>query len=695
MVDAFVFLLILGGIAAIILGAAAIVFYVYEDPKIAEVEDCLPGANCGACGYAGCSACAAAIAAGEAPPNACVSGGPSVARAVAAVMGMKVEAEEPKLAFLTCKGGIRAETKYNYSGIQDCRALALLYRGDKNCEVACLGKGTCAKSCPFGAITMSENNLPVIDPGLCTGCGTCESVCPTGAIKVLRDSERLMHFNMLDDRLAPCQQTCPAEIDIPRYIDHIKHGRYEEAVLTIKERNPFPLTCGRVCPHPCEDACRRALADDPVSINQLKRFVADYEMNTGRHLPVSVAPDNGHKIAIIGGGPAGLSCAYFLRRLGYSVTIFEMQPKLGGMLYYGIPEYRLPKKILDWEIEGILDLGIEARINMKFGVDFDLESLIAVGYEAVFLAIGAWKYSSARLEKEEEIDGVEGATTFLEKQGLGVPNPVGKRVGVIGGGNTAMDCVRTSRRLGAESVYLIYRRSEKEMPANQEEIEACKDEGIEFIFLSAPHRIIEEGGKLTALEYLKMELGEPDESGRRRPVPIEGSETLIPLDNLILAIGQYSDLSFLDSNRRIKDIEKTKWNSIATDPDTNQTAIPYVFAGGDAGLDGPGIVVEAVGDARKAARGIHLFITGEEMRFPEGKLHVKGKKGHIPGTIFDSISGIEKKGRIKLSQIDPKTRIHNMEEVDLTITEEEALKEANRCMNCCLTCYDKDIKEAS
>jgi formate dehydrogenase beta subunit len=692
MVDAFVFLLILGAIAAAILGFAARVFYVYEDPKIALVEDCLPGANCGGCGFAGCSACAAGIVAGEVSPSVCVAGGPGVIAAAAEVMGLKIEAAEPKLAFLTCTGGTRAETKYNYLGTEDCRALAMLYRGDKKCEVACLGRGTCAKNCPFDAITMGENNLPIVDLDLCTGCGTCQTVCPTGTIQVQRGSEKALHFNMIDDRLAPCQQTCPAQIDIPRYIDHIKHGRYEEAVNTIKEKNPFLLTCGRVCPHPCEEVCRRALGDEPVSINQLKRFVADYEMNTGAHFPVSVAPDNGHKVAIIGGGPGGLSCAYYLRRLGYSVTLFDMQPKLGGMLYYGIPEYRLPKKILDWEIQGILDLGVDARVNKKFGVDFDLESLVAAGYEAVFMAIGSWKYSSARLDKEEEVAGVEGATVFLERQGLGVPNPVGNKVGVIGGGNTAMDCVRTSLRLGAEKVYLIYRRSEKEMPANPEEIEAAHDEGIEFVLLSAPNRIVEEDGKLTNLEYLKMELGEPDESGRRRPVPVEGSETLIPLDNLILAIGQYSDLSFLDTNRRIKDMEKTKWNSIVTDSETNQTAIPYVFGGGDAGYEGPGILVEAVGDGRKAARSIHLYISGEEMDFPDGRLKLKE---NIPGTIFESISGIEKKGRISLPQIDPKTRIHTMDEVDVTITEEDCKKEASRCMNCCLTCYDKDIKEAS
>jgi formate dehydrogenase (NADP+) beta subunit len=692
MVDAFIFLLIIGAISAAILGFATKAFYVYEDPKIALVEDCLPGANCGGCGYAGCSACAAAVVAGDASPNVCVAGGPEVTEAAAEVMGVKVEAVEPKLAFLVCSGGTRAEGKYNYLGSEDCRALAMLYHGDKDCEVSCLGKGTCARQCPFDAITIGKDNLPIVDLVRCTGCGTCQTVCPTGTILVQSGTERALHFNMNEDRLAPCQQTCPAQIDIPRYIDHAKNGRYEEAVLTIKEKNPFLLTCGRVCPHPCEEVCRRALGDDPVSINQIKRFVADYEMNTGAHLPLSVAPDNGHKVAIVGGGPGGLSCAYFLRRLGYSVTLFEMQPKLGGMLYYGIPEYRLPKAILDWEIQGILDLGVEARVNMKFGVDFDIESLVASGYESIFMGIGAWKYSPARLEKEEEVAGVEGATVYLERQGLGVPNPIGKNVGVIGGGNTAMDCVRTSLRLGAENVYLIYRRTEKEMPANPEEIEAAHDEGVQFVLLSAPNKIVEKDGKLTHLEYLKMELGEPDDSGRRRPVPIEGSETLLPLDNLILAIGQYSDLSFMETSRRSKDLEKTRWNSMVTDLDTNQTSIPYVFGGGDSGFEGPGILVEAVGEGRKAARSIHRYISGDDMAFPDGRLK---PKNNIEGTIFDDLDGIEKKGRIKLPQLDAKTRIHSVDEVDLTVTEEECKKEADRCMNCCLTCYNKDIQKAS
>ena len=213
-------------------------------------------------------------------------------------------------------------------------------------------------------------------------------------------SDRLLHFNQQDDRIAPCTQTCPAQIDIPKYIQQIREGDYEGAVNTIRERNPLLLSCGRVCPHPCEDYCRRAVEDEAVSINQLKRFVADYEMNSGKRLPVSCAPDTGKKVAIVGAGPASLSCAFFLRRLGHSVTIFEMMPKLGGMIRYGIPEYRLPKEVLQWEIDGILKLGVEAHTNVKLGQDFELGSLVAAGYDAIFMGIGAWKDYDLGVEGE-------------------------------------------------------------------------------------------------------------------------------------------------------------------------------------------------------------------------------------------------------------------------------------------------------
>jgi NADPH-dependent glutamate synthase beta subunit-like oxidoreductase/Pyruvate/2-oxoacid:ferredoxin oxidoreductase delta subunit len=688
MITALIFLGVLGIIAGAVLAIASKVFYVWEDPKVTRIRDSLAGANCGGCGFASCDDAASTIASGRAGPDTCVAGGQEVAEAVAAIIGLSVGVKEPVLAESSCVGGLRARERYRYTGVLDCRAAYQLFHGEKDCERGCLGFGTCVRSCPFDAIAMGKEGIPVFDPEKCRGCGICEKVCPKGIISVISSSTKILRFNQEEDCVAPCRQACPAQIDIPRYIEYIKDGRYEDAIKTLKERNPFILSCGRVCPHPCEEICRRSIEDEPLAINQLKRFVADYEMNTGRHVPVTVAPDTGHKIAVIGGGPAGLSCAYFLRRLGHSVTVFEKNPKLGGMLYYGIPEYRLPKEILDWEIQGILDLGVEARTKVEFGKDFDLESLVAAGYEAIFLSVGAWGNTMLRLEGEDTIKGVIGGIQFLGRQGLGLPNPIGERVGVIGGGNTAIDSARTALRLGAKEVTIIYRRTKLEMPANYEEIKAAEAEGVKFLFLAAPNRLIsDENGKLTHLEYLKMELGEPDESGRRRPIPIDGSETLLPLDNLIAAIGQYPDLSFIDSGRRLKDIKTTRQSTIVADEYTSQTDILYVYAGGDA-LTGPGLAVEAIGSGRQAARAIHLYVTGQEVTVPPNRLC-----GFIEGTLFDMpyvvdiLDEMEPQKRVKHHELEVSERIHSMVEVDQTIDEAEARAEASRCLKCGLTCF--------
>ncbi len=401
MLEGILFMGGLGAACSIVLGVAARIFYVYEDPRIAQVEGCFAGANCGGCGFAGCSAAAAAVVAGKTKTNVCLVGGLESAQKAAAVMGVEVSLAEAPKSINPCTGGLRAENKFVYLGINTCRAEAAIFGGKRVCGVGCIGHGDCVRVCLFDAIAMGPDGFPVVDEKKCVGCGMCAQACPKNLLKVRTPSERLLHFNQLSDCLAPCRQTCPAEIDIPTYIHQIRQGDYAGAVQTIRERNPLLLACGRVCPHPCEDNCRRGVADDPVSINQLKRFAADYEMTSGRHLPVSIAPETGKRIAVVGGGPAGLTCAYFLRRLGHQVTIFEAMPKLGGMLRYGIPEYRLPKQVLDWEIQGILDLGVETRTGVRFGADFDLESLLAEGYQAVFLGIGAWKDTKLAVPGEE------------------------------------------------------------------------------------------------------------------------------------------------------------------------------------------------------------------------------------------------------------------------------------------------------
>ena len=695
MYTALFFMLGLGFLCGAMLSIASKVFYVYEDPRIAEVEGFMAAANCGGCGYTGCSAAAAAVVAGKAPPRVCVAADAEAAASIAAVMGVDPGTAEAILSYNTCTGGNRAADNYFYMSINSCQALATLYGGKRECEVGCLGLGDCVRACIFDALKLGPEGYPVVDEIKCVGCGACERVCPKDIMEIKTMSQRLLHLNQFDDRIAPCQQTCPAEIDIPKYIAQIKNGDYEGAVNTIRERNPLLLSCGRVCPHPCEDKCRRGIEDEAVSINQMKRFVADYEMNSGRRFPIPCAPSTGKKVAVVGGGPAGLSCAYFLRRLGHDVTIFDAVPMLGGMIRYGIPEYRLPKEVLAWEIQGILDLGIEHKPNVMLGRDFDVESLMKDGYDAVFLGIGAWKDYNLGVEGENLkgcYTGIDFLTNFaLWQQGDGAEEQpfVGQKCVVIGGGNTAIDCVRTLVRLGSKEVSIVYRRTRKEMPANMVEIEAAEHEGIQFTFLAAPTRVIgDEEGNVTELEYLKMELGEPDASGRRRPVPIEGSESTIDIDMLITAIGQGPDVFFKDKSKLLaENLNLTRWSTIdSADPVALQSSIPYIFTGGDSAT-GAALVVDAIGGGRRAARSIHMYIAGEEVTPPAKTLFTD----NIPVSIFESVEGIEKSARTKMPELPVDERIKSFVEADLVITEEEALDESNRCLQCCLICYNKDV----
>jgi len=682
-------MLSVGATCGAVLSIASKVFYVYEDPRISEVEGLLAGANCGGCGYAGCAAAAVAVVDGKAPPSVCVVAGLETAVEVATVMGVDPGSAEPLKSLNTCLGGDRAEDRFIYAGINSCRAMSAIYGGKRLCRVGCIGLGDCIRSCQFNAIHMGPDGYPVVDEFKCVGCGACEKVCPKSILTVRTMSQRLLHFNEEDDALAPCRQTCPAEIDIPKYIACIRDGDYEGAVNTIRERNPLLLTCGRVCPHPCEDYCRRGIEDEPVSINQLKRFAADYEMNSGTRLPVSCAPDTDKKVAVIGGGPAGLTCAFFLRRLGHAVTIFDMMPKLGGMVRYGIPEYRLPKEVLQWEIDGILNLGIEYKTNVKLGVDFNIASLVSAGYNAIFMGVGAWSDYSLRVEGEDLkgcYTGIDFLTRFARDQQAAEPEypiPIGRKCAVIGGGNTAIDCVRTLVRLGAEEVAIVYRRTRKEMPANEVEIVASEHEGVQFHFLAAPTRVVgNEQGHVTHLEFQKMKLGEPDASGRRRPVPIEGSETLMEVDMLITAIGQGPDVAFIDEGKPVNELNVTRWNTIDADPEILQTSVPYIFTAGDA-FTGASLVVEAIGGGRRAARTIHRYLTEQTIEPVPKSL----RKKHIPESLFEHVNGVNKNKRAEMPELPVPERIKSFAEADLVLKEDTALAESNRCLACCRLCY--------
>jgi NADPH-dependent glutamate synthase beta subunit-like oxidoreductase len=367
------------------------------------------------------------------------------------------------------------------------------------------------------------------------------------------------------------------------------------------------------------------------------------------------------------------------------------------MIRYGIPEYRLPKKVLEWEIDGILKTGIVAKTNFKLGVDFTIGSLISSGFDAVFLGICAWKDYTLRVEGEN-LEGCYTGINFLTRfakwqQGDSDDEmPIGNQCVVIGGGNTAIDCVRTLIRLGAQEVNLVYRRTRAEMPANEVEIVAAEHEGVKFTFLAAPTKVVgDENGHCKQLEYLKMELGEPDASGRRRPVPIEGSETLLDCDMLITAIGQGPEISFKENDtERIKNLGITRWNTIdQVNPITLQTNIPYIFTAGDSAT-GASLVVEAIGGGRRAARSIHQYLSGEEVKAPEKALFKK----HIKESIFESVPGIEPEKRAEMPELPVQERITCFDETDLVLEEKEALRESMRCLQCCRLCYNKDDKAA-
>lgn len=521
--------------------------------------------------------------------------------------------------------------------------------------------------------------------GFVTACGTNVS----DGMEVITDSEevrkaRKMALELLlsdhyADCVAPCTVACPADVDVQTYVAQIANGQYHEAVKTIKQTLPMPLSIGRVCPAFCEHECRRTLVDDPIAIRQLKRHAADYDLNDVWTWVPERKSCTGKKIAIVGGGPSGLSAGYYLSNNGHDVVVFEAAPKAGGWLRYGIPQYRLPKEILDKEIDLMCRNGMEIRTGVEIGKDIQLDKL-QKEYDAVYLAIGAQKAVPMRVQGAD-LENVLLGVDFLKDFAMGKVESVGKRVAIIGGGNTAVDCARTCRRLGAD-VTIVYRRTRNEMPAEEFEILAADEEGVHFSMLTNPVEFIGEEGKLKCIRFEKMELGEADSSGRRRPMPT-GDFFEEPFDAVIAAISQSPDVDFLLRDENKIDGETlplTRWQTADVNERTMYAGRSNVFAGGDF-RRGPATAVEAIADGKRAADMIERFIAGKPVIEPRDAFDSK-KETKLSDVSPAEYQQYEKKPREKMPELPADVRVGNFEEVETGFADKSAEAEAERCLEC-------------
>jgi NADPH-dependent glutamate synthase beta subunit-like oxidoreductase len=469
----------------------------------------------------------------------------------------------------------------------------------------------------------------------------------------------------------PCKAACPAGLDAGRYIDLIAAGEFKQALSVVREKIPLPGVICRVCPRFCEAECNRGQLDEPIAINALKRFVVDYAARMGEEEIAPQPRTKEERVAIIGSGPAGLAAAHALVKMGYGVTIFEALSIPGGMLAVGIPEYRLPKQILQADIEAIGKLGVEIKLNSPVGRNgLTLAGLRKQGYKAIFIAIGAHRGMKLNIPGEE-LQGVYPGIAFLSDVNTMGDVKVGKRVAIIGGGNVAIDAARTALRLGAEEAFILYRRSRPEMPAREEEVAAAEDEGVKIHYLVAPVEIMGRDGEVAAIECTHVKLGAVDDSGRRRPIAIPGSEFLMDADMVIPAVGESPDLTLLPVGGKFNIAAR---GTLEVDPGNLATGVPGVFAGGDV-VTGPATVIQAIAAGRKGALFIDRYLRGESLAY----------KKESPMTVNiedEDVAGVRKQSRQLMPALPVKERIHSFNEVELGLTKKAAIIEASRCLQC-------------
>ena len=574
------------------------------------------------------------------------------------------------------------------------------------CACACFGLRA---GMMFGARDAIRSNFVAeVDEAKCVACAQCVEVCPGNALKLgqklcatndtsapkytkitetfnfakaVNENYRENREDVLPSGTAPCKAACPAHIPVQGYLKLAAQGRYTEALELIKTENPFPAVCGRICNKRCEAECTRGDVDEAVAIDEVKRFIADHDMHEETRFVPKMVNQIGRpyteKIAVIGAGPAGMSCAYYLAQKGYPVTVFDRNPVPGGMLTLGIPSFRLEKDVLNAEIDILKEMGVEFRCGVEVGKDVTIQQLRGEGYKGFYLAIGAQKSAKLRIPGEE-LEGVLGGVDFLREVNLGNKPDIGRRCAVIGGGNVAMDVCRSAVRLGAEETYVFYRRSEAEMPADPEEVREAMEEGVKFRFLSAPVEIIGTDGRVSAIKIEKMELGEPDERGRRKPVGT-GEFEIVEIDSVIGAVGQTVDWGTLD----VGALKTTKKNTAEADSLTYQTAQPDSFVGG-ACYTGPKVAIDAIAAGKEAAISLHRYVhPGQTLTAGRDRREYRAlDKEHA----MIGIGGFDREHRQTPGYNAAKAK--TFADARVTFTEEQVRKECARCLGCGATKVD-------